>query len=71
MLSAITMDGNNELFPFAWEIVATEDTDSWMFFIWHLKNILMDSGRGDEWCFISDRQKVCAYFLCYFNLKIK
>ncbi|XP_021751353.1 uncharacterized protein LOC110717021 [Chenopodium quinoa] len=57
LLSAVALDANNALFPFAWAIVSIEDTDNWKFFVWHLKNLLKDSGRGDEWCIISDRQK--------------
>ncbi|XP_021735263.1 uncharacterized protein LOC110701949 [Chenopodium quinoa] len=57
LLSAVALDANNELFPFAWAIVSVEDTENWKFFLWHLKNLLKDSGRGDEWCIISDRQK--------------
>ncbi|XP_010677753.1 uncharacterized protein LOC104893355 [Beta vulgaris subsp. vulgaris] len=57
LLSAIALDGNNEIFPFAWAIVPGEDGESWAFFVWHLKNALKDSGRGDSWCIISDRQK--------------
>ncbi|XP_021746082.1 uncharacterized protein LOC110711953 [Chenopodium quinoa] len=57
LLSAIALDGNKELFPIAWAIVPSEDTESWKFFIWHLKNFVKDSGRGDEWCIISDSQK--------------
>ncbi|KAL2929814.1 Transposase for insertion sequence element IS905 [Bienertia sinuspersici] len=56
-LSTVALDGNNELFPFAWAIIPGEDKASWRFFIWHLKNILQESGRVDEWCIISDRQK--------------
>ncbi|XP_021775764.1 uncharacterized protein LOC110739622 [Chenopodium quinoa] len=57
LLSAVALDANNELFPFAWAIVSVEDTENWKFFVWHLKNLLKDSGRRDEWCIISDRQK--------------
>ncbi|XP_021759135.1 uncharacterized protein LOC110724045 [Chenopodium quinoa] len=57
LLSAVALDGNNELFPFAWAILTAEDSDSWMFFVWHLKNLLQGLGRGDSWCIISDRQK--------------
>ncbi|XP_021756653.1 uncharacterized protein LOC110721773 [Chenopodium quinoa] len=46
LLSAVALDANNELFPFAWTIVSFEDTDNWKFFVWHLKNLLKDSGRG-------------------------
>ncbi|KAL2899231.1 putative surface protein bspA-like [Bienertia sinuspersici] len=57
LLSAIALDGNNEIFPVAWGIIAGEDEEAWNFFIWHLKRALEPSGRGDEWCIISDRQK--------------
>ncbi|KAL2902664.1 Transposase for insertion sequence element IS905 [Bienertia sinuspersici] len=40
LLSAIALDGNNDIFPVAWGIRALEP-----------------SGRNDEWCIISDRQK--------------
>ena len=55
LLSAIALDGNNQLFPIAWAIVSGEDHKTWKFFVWHLKNILKDSGRGDDWTIISDR----------------
>ncbi|KAL2900514.1 Endochitinase 3, partial [Bienertia sinuspersici] len=57
LLSAVALDGNNELFLVAWAIVRAEDIDNWKFFIWHFKNAFKDSGRGDNWCIISDRQK--------------
>ncbi|KAL2940629.1 Leishmanolysin-like peptidase 2 [Bienertia sinuspersici] len=43
------------LFPFARAIISSEDSENWRFVIWHLKNVLKDSDRGDEWCIISDR----------------
>ncbi|XP_021713750.1 uncharacterized protein LOC110681903 isoform X2 [Chenopodium quinoa] len=57
LLSAVAIDANNELHPFAWAIVSVEDGENWKFFIWHLKQILKDLNRGDDWCIISDRQK--------------
>ncbi|XP_021769696.1 uncharacterized protein LOC110733936 [Chenopodium quinoa] len=57
LLSAVAIDRNNKLFPFAWAIVPKEDGDSWKYFFWHLKHILPGSGRGNGWCIISDRQK--------------
>ncbi|XP_021748520.1 uncharacterized protein LOC110714324 [Chenopodium quinoa] len=57
LLSAVALDGNNEIFPITWAIVGAEDADSWKFFLYHLKNALQPSGRGDNWCIISDRQK--------------
>ncbi|XP_021774226.1 uncharacterized protein LOC110738161 [Chenopodium quinoa] len=57
LLSAIALDGNNELFPFAWGIVSTEDSDTWSFFVHHLRDLLRATGRGDNWCIISNKQK--------------
>lgn len=58
LLSAIALDGNNEMFPVAWGIVSSEDEENWKFFIWQLKRVLEPSGRGNNWCFISDRNLV-------------
>ncbi|KAL2928620.1 hypothetical protein RDABS01_006376 [Bienertia sinuspersici] len=55
LLSAVALDGNNRLFSFAWAIISSEDSENWRFVIWHLKNVLKDSDRGDEWCIKSDR----------------
>ncbi|XP_021748577.1 uncharacterized protein LOC110714378 [Chenopodium quinoa] len=57
LLSAVALDGNNELFPFAWGIVSNEDSDTWCFFVHHLRDLLRSTGRGDKWCIISDRKK--------------
>ncbi|KAL2921261.1 Protein FAR1-RELATED SEQUENCE 6, partial [Bienertia sinuspersici] len=58
LLSAIAIDANNEIFPFAWAIVSGEDEENWKFFLTHLKNLLEKfADRGDDWCIISDRQK--------------
>ncbi|XP_021849008.1 uncharacterized protein [Spinacia oleracea] len=57
LLSAVALDGNNELFPFAWGIVSNEDADTWCFFVHHLRDLLRSTGRGDEWCVISDRHQ--------------
>ncbi|KAL2899079.1 Protein FAR1-RELATED SEQUENCE 6, partial [Bienertia sinuspersici] len=60
LLSAIAIDANNEIFPFAWAIVGGEDKENWKFFLTHLKNLLEKqkfANRGDDWCIISDRQK--------------
>ncbi|XP_021757220.1 uncharacterized protein LOC110722252 [Chenopodium quinoa] len=57
LLVAVALNANNELFPVAWATVEAENTNTWKFFIWHLKNALKDSGKGDEWCIISYMQK--------------
>ncbi|XP_056691972.1 uncharacterized protein [Spinacia oleracea] len=40
LLSAVALDGNNKLFPFAWGIVSNEDADTWV-----LKLHLTSCGR--------------------------
>ncbi|XP_074283347.1 uncharacterized protein LOC141607897 [Silene latifolia] len=56
LLTAVALDGNNEIFPLAVSVVESENKDSWSSFFLHLKNTLKDSG-GDNWTVISDRQK--------------
>ncbi|XP_074282602.1 protein FAR1-RELATED SEQUENCE 6-like [Silene latifolia] len=56
LLSAIAVDGNNEIFPVAVGVVESENKESWSNFFWHLKQVLAESGRED-WTIISDRQK--------------
>lgn len=57
LLSAVAMDGNNEIFPLAYAVVSIEDKDNWSFFLWNIYHIVKDSKRSD-WTIISDRQKV-------------
>ncbi|KAL2925032.1 1-deoxy-D-xylulose-5-phosphate synthase [Bienertia sinuspersici] len=60
LLSAIALDGNNEMFPLAWAVVSCEDERNWKFFIHHLNTLLQNTERGDNWCIISDRHKAGA-----------
>jgi hypothetical protein len=57
LLSAISRDGNNNMYPVAIAVVEAETKDSW---IWFLESLLSDLGTPPEhgWTFISDRQKV-------------
>lgn len=68
LLSAIALDGNNEMFPLAWAIVSSEDEETWSFFVWHLKQLLQATDRGNNWCIISDRHKVMSFNLSYLLL---
>lgn len=54
LLSAIAMDGNNEIFPLAYVVVSIENEDNWSYFFWHLYNMVKNAGRND-WTIISDR----------------
>jgi hypothetical protein len=57
LLSAISRDNNNNMYPMALAVVEVETKDSW---IWFLESLLLDLGTPPEqgWTFISDRQKV-------------
>ncbi|XP_058211586.1 uncharacterized protein LOC131323758 [Rhododendron vialii] len=56
ILSAIGVDGNNNMFPIAIAVVEAETKESWT---WFLNILLEDIGSVEErgWTFISDRQK--------------
>ncbi|XP_074315267.1 uncharacterized protein LOC141651452 [Silene latifolia] len=56
LLSAIAVDGNNEIFLVAVGVVEAENKENLSNFFWHLKQMLSESGRED-WTIISDRQK--------------
>ncbi|KAL2896048.1 Tagatose-6-phosphate kinase [Bienertia sinuspersici] len=46
--------GTTSCFLLYGPLLAQKTLKNWRFFIWHLKNVLKDSDRGDEWCIISD-----------------
>ncbi|XP_021752033.1 uncharacterized protein LOC110717599 [Chenopodium quinoa] len=56
LLSAVSLDGNNEIFPVAVAVVDSENKQSWSWFFHHPKNTLTATGRVD-WTIMSDRQK--------------
>ncbi|XP_010694337.2 uncharacterized protein LOC104907147 [Beta vulgaris subsp. vulgaris] len=56
LLSAVSLDGNNEIFPVVVAVVDYENKTSWSWFFHHLKAALTASGRSD-WTIMSDRQK--------------
>ena len=57
ILSAITRDGNENIFLVALGVVEQENKDSW---VWFLQTFVEDIGRPNKLnlVFISDRQKV-------------
>ncbi|XP_057246724.1 uncharacterized protein LOC130589472 [Beta vulgaris subsp. vulgaris] len=58
MLTAVSIDGNNELFVIAYAIVPTESIDSWSYFFSNLKLIFQQEGyKRTDWTFISDRMR--------------
>ncbi|XP_074290438.1 uncharacterized protein LOC141617155 [Silene latifolia] len=56
LLSAVALDGNNEMFPVAIGVVEAENKESWSKFFMFLKQCVSGSG-GINWTIISDRQK--------------
>ena len=67
LLSAISKNGNNNMYPVALAVVEAETKNSW---IWFLESLLSDLGTPPEQggTFISDRQKVTIRSLCFFVL---
>ncbi|XP_056689837.1 uncharacterized protein [Spinacia oleracea] len=58
LLTAVAIDGNNEIFPLAYSIVSTESMDTWSYFFRSLKALFVQHGcQRDDWTFISDRMR--------------
>jgi len=57
-LVAVGRDANDQYFPLTFEVVETETTDSWR---WFLTLMLEDIGTNRRWVFISDQQKVRCF----------
>ncbi len=57
VLSAIALDGNNEIFPIAYGVYENECKATWSSFFNQLREVLRNSNR-DKCCIVSDRQKV-------------
>ena len=67
ILSTITKDAHDNIFPVAMAVVEQETRESW---IWFLEISADDIGRPEELqlVFISDRQKVCKF--CFVQLHL-
>ncbi|XP_021748536.1 uncharacterized protein LOC110714341 [Chenopodium quinoa] len=58
MLTAVSIDANNEIFVIAYGIVDTESTESWTYFFRNLRCLFATEGcHKDDWTFISDRMR--------------
>ena len=69
MLTAVAIDGNNEIFVLAYGIVDTESIDSWTYFFRNLRCLFAQyESQRDDWTFISDRMRVS--FLFVFDLRL-
>jgi MULE transposase-like protein/MuDR family transposase len=62
LLTAVGKDGNNNIFPIAWAVVETENVESWTWFlnllVEDLRSVAASSSCGQDFTFMSDRQKV-------------
>jgi transposase-like protein len=58
ILAATGRDGNNNIYPVAWAVVAKEDTKNWQWFLEQLKETLGgEHGKFGYYTIMSDRQK--------------
>ena len=54
MLTALSIDSNGHIFPLAFAIVEGENTSSWSWFLWALREYVTDR---EGICLISDRHR--------------
>ncbi|KAL2934726.1 Protein FAR1-RELATED SEQUENCE 8 [Bienertia sinuspersici] len=58
LLTAVGIDGNNEIFPIAYGIVDNESIESWSYFFRNLRLLFRGEGvEKDDFTFISDRMR--------------
>lgn len=62
MLTAVGRDANNQIYPVAWAVVKTENSDNWLWFVQRLKADLV-LGDGSRFVLISDGSKVSISLL--------
>lgn len=58
LMSAVSRDANNNIYPIAMAVVEAEMKDSWSWFLETLVGDLGQCGSTSGWTFISGRQKV-------------
>ncbi|CAN6861620.1 unnamed protein product, partial [Brassica oleracea] len=44
LLTSVGRDGNNQIYPFAWAVVQSENADNWL---WFIKRLKFDLSLGD------------------------
>ena len=62
MLTALSMDADQSLYPIAFALVDKENGHSWRWFMTCLEGSL-ELGDGGKVTMISDMQKVCILFI--------
>ena len=68
LLTAFGVDPNECIYPFAFDVVAIEDTESWKWFMTTLKRDLAIEDTS-LWTIISDKQKVVHLHLVVSSIK--
>lgn len=58
LLTVVSKDANNQMYPVAWASVEIESTDSWTWLSEHLARHV-GTQDGYEWTFMSDQSKIC------------
>jgi len=61
LLSVMGQDGDNGFYPIAIAVVETESRDTWSWFLSNLIEDIDTGSNGNNWSFITDRQKVIFY----------
>lgn len=61
LLVFVGKDGNNQILPFAWEVVEKENRNTWTWFVRCIRDDL-GLGEGEGLTLITDMQKVCILY---------
>lgn len=69
LLTAVGRDANNQIYPVAWAVVQTENSDNWLWFVQRLKADLV-LGDGSRFVLISDGSKVSISLLDFLILHL-
>ena len=67
VLVAIGKDGNNHIFPIAWDMTEKENKNNWTWFMQWLVKDLQIEDNGKLLTIISDMQKVSPLFVSIFS----
>ena len=62
MLTCISKDGNNQMYPIAWAVVDKETKKTWSWFLKCIRHDLKFK-EGERLTVMSDMQKVLLYYL--------
>ena len=66
LISAVAIDGNNQMFPVAWAVAEGENNDSWTWFLNNVKTCI-GATDGKGLTLVSDQHKVCCLLILLTN----